>query len=169
MENFTHEKNSNSRSKKLIKVDMTPMVDLGFLLITFFMFTTNFSKPNVMDLSLPAGEGGTEIDVKNSINLILGKDHKIYYYQDELKNMTFDRLKEVPANREGLVTVIEKAKKSATKPEIFTILIKPTDDSDYKSFVDVLDEINISQVNKFGISEVKDKELKLYKEKTNQK
>lgn len=170
MENFTQEKTGkNIQRKKLIRVDMTPMVDLGFLLITFFMFTTNFSKPNVMDLSLPAGEGGNKIDIKNSINLILGKDNKIYYYQEELENMTPALLKEIPSERHGLIKTIEAAKRNATKPEIFTVLIKPTDDADYKNFVDVLDEINISQTDKFGISEVKDKELKLYKEKTGTK
>lgn len=148
---------------------MTPMVDLGFLLITFFMFTTNFSKPNVIDLNLPAGEGGNKIDYRNSISLILGKDNRIFYYQNELDNMTPDQLKEVTLNRSELQKVIESAKIFAPKPENFTVLIKPTDDANYKNFVDILDEMNITQTDKFGISEIKEKEEKLYKERITQK
>ncbi len=78
-------KGGKVRSKKQsTRVDMTPMVDLGFLLITFFMFTTTFSKPNVMDLGLPAKPKDdtqkpppTEIKLSNSISLLLGKDNKI--------------------------------------------------------------------------------------------
>jgi biopolymer transport protein ExbD len=75
------------QKKKIIRVDMTPMVDLGFLLITFFMLATSFSKPNVMDLGLPAGgqESGTVIDVKNQITFIIGKDNRVFYYQGEKK------------------------------------------------------------------------------------
>jgi biopolymer transport protein ExbD len=171
MENLSQEKNSGKKTqkKKLIRVDMTPMVDLGFLLITFFMFTTNFSKPNVMDLSLPAGEGGNKIDIKNSINIILGKENRIFYYQDELSDLKAHGLKETSLDRSGLQKIIENAKRTASKPEFFTVLIKPTEDANYKNFVDVLDEINISQTANFGISEIKEKEEKIYKERISQK
>lgn len=154
-----------SQKKKLIRVDMTPMVDLGFLLITFFMFTTNFTKPSVIDLSLPAGEGGNKIDVKNSINLILGKDNRIFYYQDEVQKLTTEHLKEISLEKAELQKVIEEAKINAPKPENFTVLIKPTDDANYKNFVDILDEMSITKTEKFGISEIKEKEQQLYQEK----
>ena len=94
---MTSESGNKVRSrKKLIRVDMTPMVDLGFLLITFFMFTTNFSKPNVMDLGLPAKEPEptNEIDIRNQITFILGENNRIFYYQKELKDLSSSDLKE---------------------------------------------------------------------------
>lgn len=154
------------QKKKLIRVDMTPMVDLGFLLITFFMFTTNFTKPNVMNMSLPAGEGkGSVIDTKNSITFIIGKNDRIFYYQEELKNLNKSSLKEVSFDNNGISKAIETAKKNAIKPEIFTVIIKPTDDAQYKNFVDMLDEMEITKSDKFGISELKDEEKKVYEEK----
>ena len=82
-------KGGKVRSKKQVPhVDLTPMVDLAFLLITFFMLVTTFNKPNVMDLGLPAKPDPTkpppkinEIDLSNSITLIIGKDNKIFYHQ----------------------------------------------------------------------------------------
>jgi len=67
------------------RVDLTPMVDLGFLLITFFMLTTSMLKPNSMDLSVPAKDKVEEEEqnkVKNSqaITIILGKENALYYY-----------------------------------------------------------------------------------------
>ena len=82
-----HDKGGKKRPKKgSTRIDMTPMVDLGFLLLTFFVMTTTFSKPNVMSLSYPAKIDKTE-DVKqpplnNGITFLLSKD-KIFYYVGE--------------------------------------------------------------------------------------
>ena len=73
--------------KHLPHIDMTPMVDLMCLLITFFMLTTAFSKPKIMEIVLPEKIDNPE-DVKNrpraqesrTINIILGPENKIYYY-----------------------------------------------------------------------------------------
>ena len=67
------------------RVDLTPMVDLGFLLITFFMLTTSMLKPNSMDLSVPAKdkveeEEQNKVKASQAITVILGKDNAIYYY-----------------------------------------------------------------------------------------
>lgn len=82
-----HDKGGKKRPKKgSTRIDMTPMVDLGFLLLTFFVMTTTFSKPKVMSLSYPAKIDKTE-DVKqpplnNGITFLLSKD-KIFYYVGE--------------------------------------------------------------------------------------
>ena len=104
------EKGGKVRSKKQsTRVDMTPMVDLGFLLITFFMFTTTFSKPNVMDLGLPAKPKPdavkpppTEIDLSNSISLIIGKDNRIFYHQLDKAGFNKKIFKEIIYKRKGL-------------------------------------------------------------------
>jgi len=82
-----HDKGGKKRPKKgSTRIDMTPMVDLGFLLLTFFVMTTTFSKPKLMSLSYPAKIDKTE-DVKqpplnNGITFLLSKD-KIFYYVGE--------------------------------------------------------------------------------------
>ena len=144
---------------------MTPMVDLGFLLITFFMFTTNFTKPNVVDLGLPAGEGGTEINYKNQLTFILGKNDRIFYYQKEANNLSEKDVKEVSFQGMELAKLIKYYKNSAVAPENFTIIIKPTDDANYKNFVDILDEMALTKNQRYGISDLKPLEKTIYKEK----
>lgn len=67
------------------RVDMTPMVDLAFLLLTFFVLTSTFSKPKVMSLVYPAKEPPTDVvppKVKNAITFLITKD-KVFYYKGE--------------------------------------------------------------------------------------
>src|ERR1700727_1465838 len=72
-----------TKSRKLsTRVDLTPMVDLGFLLITFFIFTTTISQPAAMRLILPDDRGPRQNQRASSvISLLLGKDSRIYYYE----------------------------------------------------------------------------------------
>lgn len=153
-----------TQNKKPIRVDMTPMVDLGFLLITFFMFTTNFSKPNVMDVGFPAKgpHTPTDIDIRNSITFILGKEGKVYYYQAEKKDLNEKSLKEISFDKAQVAKTIEAAKANAPKKDFFTVIIKPADDSQYKTVVDMLDELAITKSERYGISELNDKEKELY-------
>jgi biopolymer transport protein ExbD len=150
---------------------MTPMVDLGFLLITFFMFTTTFSKPNVMDLGLPAKPKenqkppDTEIKLSNSISIIIGKDNKIFYHQQDQQGLNDQTLVETNFDREGIRKVIEQAKARAADKDKFTVIIKPTDDAVYKNFVDILDEMAITKNERYGVTDIKPWELAVYKRK----
>ena len=87
------------------RVDMTPMVDLNFLMLMFFMFTTTFTKPNVMDLGLPAKPKkdqkapDTEIKLSNSISLLLGKDNRIFWHQQDNTSLTDANLNETTYDR----------------------------------------------------------------------
>ncbi|MBN9337932.1 MAG: biopolymer transporter ExbD [Chryseobacterium sp.] len=165
-------KGGKVRSKKQnTRVDMTPMVDLGFLLITFFMFTTTFSKPNVMDLGLPAKPKenqkppDTEIKLSNSISIIIGKDNKIFYHQQDQQGLNDQTLVETNFDREGIRKVIEQAKARAADKDKFTVIIKPTDDAVYKNFVDILDEMAITKNERYGVTDIKPWELAVYKKK----
>lgn len=170
-------KGGKVRSKKHnARVDMTPMVDLGFLLITFFMFTTTFSKPNIMDMKLPAKPDKNqpqdipEIDLSNSITFLLGKDDKLYYHQlDQTSLIDPSKLNESTLDSEDIAKVIATAKARAKKPDIFTVIIKPTDDSTYENFVDILDEMAITNTDHYGIGEVKPWEQSVYDQKVGNK
>jgi biopolymer transport protein ExbD len=74
------------RAKKLsTRIDMTPMVDLGFLLLTFFMLTTTFSKPKAIDLTPPVkSKDTTKLQDTTALTLVLSSNNKIYYYNGVL-------------------------------------------------------------------------------------
>jgi biopolymer transport protein ExbD len=78
------------KAKKLsTRVDMTPMVDLGFLLITFFVFTATMSTPTTLDLNMPKDikdpKDQTEVKESGVLTIMLGKNNHIYYYEGKLK------------------------------------------------------------------------------------
>ena len=165
-------KGGKVRSKKQVPhVDLTPMVDLAFLLITFFMLVTTFNKPNVMDLGLPAKpkdpkqQPDTEIKLSNSISLIIGKDNKIFYHQQDQAGLNDQTLLETNFDREGIRQVVEQAKARAANKDLFTVIIKPTDDAIYKNFVDMLDEMAITKNERYGVTDVKPWEEAIYKRK----
>lgn len=158
--------------KASTRVDMAPMVDLGFLLITFFMFTTTFNKPNTMSLNMPPKIDKndvveqTEIDLSNSISILLGGDDRIFWHQQDKTKLTPDQLNETDYTRDGLRKEILQAKSRAKKPELFTVIIKPTDDSTYENLVNTLDEMEITQSGKYGIVDVSPDEVRVYREKS---
>ena len=167
------EKGGKVRSKKQsTRVDMTPMVDLNFLMLMFFMFTTTFSKPNVMDLGLPAKPKKdapppqrTEIDLTNSISLIIGKDNRIFYHQTDQAGLNENTLQETTYDKEGITKVIEQAKRRAKDVKKFTVIIKPTDDAVYKNFVDILDQMAITNSEQYGVTDIKPWEKAIYEKK----
>ncbi len=78
------------KAKKLsTRVDMTPMVDLGFLLITFFIFTTTMSSPTTLDLNMPKDikdqTQQTEAKESGVLSIMLGKGNQVYYYEGKLE------------------------------------------------------------------------------------
>lgn len=158
------------RAKKMnLNVDMAPMCDLGFLLITFFMFTTTFTKPNIMHLNMPPKvdippSEIPEIKIKNSLTLILGKDDKIYWHQLEQNDLDASNLNVTDYSKEGIRKEILTAQKQADKDK-FTIIIKPADDSNYKNLVDILDEMEITNSTRYGIKDLSSKEKQVYQEK----
>ncbi len=166
-------KGGKVRSKKNNpRVDMTPMVDLNFLLLMFFMFTSTFSKPNVMDLGLPAKPKPTdpkpeptEIKLSNSISILLGKDNKVFWHQQDQTSLNDQTLMETSFDREGIRKVIEQAKSRAVDPAKFTVIIKPTDDAVYKNFVDILDEMAITKSEQYGVTDIKPWEKAVYEKK----
>lgn len=159
------------RSKKnSTAVDMAPLVDLGFLLITFFMFAATSIKPNVMNLNMPPKLDDTtkinntpEVNIKNSITVLISKDNKLFWYQEEAKKLNAGNLNETDYT--ALRDVITKAATGAPDKDKFTVIIKPMDDATYDNLVNVLDEMEITKSTRYGIVEVTPLEQQVYDEK----
>jgi biopolymer transport protein ExbD len=79
-------------------IDMTPMVDLMCLLITFFMLTTAFSKAKIMEINLPekikdpTKQEAPKISASRTLNIILGPDNRLFWYPGNVKPEEFNNL-----------------------------------------------------------------------------
>ena len=163
-------KGGKVRSKKQsTRVDLTAMVDLAFLLITFFMLTTTLAKPQAMDMFMPdKNERNEELDVKASrtMTVLLGSDNKIVWYMGVLGDNapTVDNFGK-NGIRQSLIQSNKDVIALTGNPEKgLMVIIKPTDKSVYKNFVDILDEIKISNVPSYGINnKVENAEIDLMK------
>lgn len=105
------EEKKGKPKKQTLRVDFTPMVDMNMLLITFFMFCTTLSKPQIMDIAMPTDQKLTDEDqvkVKESkaITLILGADDKLYYYTGMPNYTDYTSLKETDYSPEGIRKVL---------------------------------------------------------------
>ena len=153
------------RAKKMsTRVDMTPMVDLAFLLLTFFMLTTTFAKPTVLELTMPVKDPTHETDVSrsNALTIILGKSHRVYYYfglntpQD--KTVPVPELHTTTFAANGIREVL--LKRQQQRPGT-VVLIKPSADSKYQDMVDILDEMSITNQKKYALVRIAQNDLTL--------
>lgn len=145
-------------NKKSTRVDLTPMVDLGFLLLTFFVFTTALSTPKAMDLMMPYDKVPVHDDVCEScaMTVLLDKDNRIKYYEGSLENNP--PIKETGFAPEQIRAVlmqkraaVEKARGSVDQ---FILIIKSSPASTFKNFVDITDEVTICQIKKYYVDEL---------------
>jgi biopolymer transport protein ExbD len=148
-----HKRHQRRRSKKLsTRVDLTPMVDLGFLLITFFIFTTTLSEHKTMGMVLPNDKPVKEPPLAGKskvLNLILKDDKNIICYNgDDLTNPF-----SATYNAESLRAILIKKKQAVAAKfgdgNETIILIKPTSNSTYRNLVAVLDEMQINSIKKY--------------------
>ena len=162
------------KGKKLsTRVDLTPMVDLGFLLITFFIFTTTMSQPTAMKLYLPDDKVKPEDQNKAKesgvLTILLGADNHVYYYEGQLKPDGSNFLSASYNGENSIRDVIMKKKADVrsratdpTNPEKdLVIVIKPSVESTYKNVIDILDEMAINVVKKYALVDISDGEGQL--------
>ena len=148
-----------ARSKKLsTRVDLTPMVDLGFLLITFFIFTTVMSQPKAMKLVMPA-DSNIDMLIKRSVALTLlpAANEMVYYYEGNLEDTNLEK-----ATLKGLRDIIIDKKRRTKSDELF-VIIKPSRTSAYGNIVKVLDEMIINDVKRYALVEITGSEETLIK------
>ena len=141
------------RTKKAnTKVDLTAMVDLAFLLITFFMLTTSLSKPIAMDIAKPDKDdvnedNKLELRASQTMTILLGKNNKVAWYMGEAgkSQPTIEGFGEVRnsilANKKKVADFYNNDPKKT-----LVVVIKPTSGATYKNFVDIMDELNITKI-----------------------
>jgi biopolymer transport protein ExbD len=185
-------KGKKKRPKKgSTRIDMTPMVDLAFLLLTFFILATTLSKPKTMEIVYPKDpkkdDPKMEVNFKLANTLILGeKDDQVFYYPGKFKLDT-TKLEKVNLSKDGLrklfleknknvVDVITKLEDQYLNHQIPDstfkrlrskakgddnapfFIVKTLDKTKYKLVIDVIDELNISNVGKYAVVEIADAE-----------
>ncbi len=166
------------KGKKLsTRIDLTPMVDLGFLLITFFIFTTTMSKPKTMDIKMPT-EKKMDIDSLNKVKdytamtVLLSKEHRVYYYlgigSDEMHPPKVEVTYFQPNHgiRQAIMDLRKKvyeermngaAGHDPIKDEP-TILIKPDSTSQYEDMVNILDEMTINGIKTYALVDISEQD-----------
>ena len=172
-------KGGKVRSKKSnAKVDLTAMVDLAFLLITFFMLTTSLSKPQSMDLGLPdkekdplKKEEDIKVDQRRTMTIIMGDNDKIKWFHGLLEapepngkptDAVYGRN---GLRKEILNRVVSVPQVTGDKDKGLIVIIKPSKKSTYRNLVDVLDEMAICKVPTYAIvNEITPEEMKLVDE-----
>ena len=155
-------KGGKVRSKKTsTKIDMTPMVDLAFLLLTFFMLTTTFNKPQTMEITMPekpkAEDKLPEVNEKKVVTVILGANDKIYWYH----GITDPEIKVTDFSPNGIRKIL--LAQTAQIPGMI-LLIKPSPESRYKNMVDILDEMNITNMQRYALVKITQEDKDLVKE-----
>ena len=136
-----------------VRIDMTPLVDVAFLLLTFFMLTTSMSRPQTMEINLPPDKD-VKVDVaeSNLLTLRINKEGAVYW------SSGIGAPKLVPAG-----TLRTFLKEQATNPKIVA-LIKIDREGKYINLVDIIDELtNFANIQRFSLAPMTDQDKELLK------
>ena len=152
IEENIHNKSKKYSARRLIRVDLTPMVDLGFLLITFFVLTTALSQPASTNLILPK-DSGENILLKESVVLTLRliRNDSIQYFEgtnenkENTKYCSFKNIRSVIQQKQKKIAAILGNRLETT------IIMYPENQSTYKNFMDALDEIQINDIRHYFV------------------
>jgi biopolymer transport protein ExbD len=157
---ITSAKNKHGKKlhKKSTRVDLTPMVDLGFLLLTFFVFTTAMTKPTAMNLVAPNDEDSTQTPICETcvLTVMLDDNDKIFYYEGMpesnpvIKETSFT----TGGIRKVLLQKLAAVKAAKGTADDMVLIIKSGESSDFKNFVDMADEVTINNIKHYFIDEM---------------
>lgn len=186
-------KHSKVKAKKAsTHIDMTPMVDLAFLLLTFFMLTTTFSKPKTMEINMPIKDVKPEeqqkVPASQTMTIILSEKDRIYWYMGkeegdvkvETSNFSANGIRKVLLEKNQRVYNMVQAVKDSVERGLIPkedfkkhaaamkgdkkgliVLIKTDDKAKYKNVVDMLDEMQVTNVGRYALIDISPVELKL--------
>jgi biopolymer transport protein ExbD len=153
--------------KASLRVDLTPMVDLGFLLISFFVFTTTLSQPKAMKLAMPDDRNikdPSQAEAGKTLNLILAVNSDAYVYG----GLELNKIKNIGSNtiaiRDAIIQKKNELRNIYGSDSGMIVLIKPTSFSTYANVVHALDEMLICDVKTYILMDATDTELKAIKQ-----
>ncbi|MCE5271865.1 biopolymer transporter ExbD [bacterium] len=131
------------RTKKRlnVRIDMTPMVDVVMLLITFFMLATVFTTPQTMEINIPPDESKVEVAESNLMTLRVDAGGDIFW------NMGMEPPK--PVEFKDLRSMLTTGLKSNPK---LIILVKVQREGTYGKMIDIMDELNLAQIDRFSLA-----------------
>ena len=160
---YSPKKGNKRMIKKSTRIDLTPMVDLGFLLITFFVFTTTLAQPTVMKVDMPVGkDGGDPVCESCVITVILDSNNIIRYYEGDNKYNPV--VNETSFSHDGIRNILLQKKRavkiSRGSEDAFMLIIKPSPGSTFKNFVDMADEVTINNIKRYYIGELDETDKK---------
>ncbi|RYD91248.1 MAG: biopolymer transporter ExbD [Sphingobacteriales bacterium] len=149
---------SKRKTRPFPRIDMTPMVDLGFLLITFFIFTTSMSESKAMKLVMPADGDGTKSMATATLSVLLDSNRVYAYHGMWETALQAGAVQATSLNTyTGLGASIRSVRQALRArgyhDSDLVLLIKPTARADYKQVIDALDEALIYEVKRYAIVE----------------
>jgi biopolymer transport protein ExbD len=166
-------KHKRRRPKQKPRIDMTPMVDVAFLLLTFFVLTTTLTTPSTMPVVVPPKvekeqleESQEKVQASKVVHLLIGGNDRIFWYQaseEQLAqgNVEFNMTNFSPKGiRKTLMELREKIESQWGKNQMI-VLIKVTDEARYQNFVDILDEMNILEIKKYMLVDPTKEEMQM--------
>lgn len=167
-------RHKGTRSKKLsTRVDMTPMCDVAFLLIFFFMITTTLQRQKTMKLFLPHDvkneDQQNKVKESQALTILMGPDNNLYYYygigQEAAKDPADKVVHSSYALKGGIGDVIADKWKSVIQNsggrDSMVVIIKPTKQATYENVVSILDDMNIYEVKKYALVPATENDKKL--------
>lgn len=148
--------------RAIVAPDMTPMVGVGFLLVSFFLLTTTFEKPTVMQITVPVKERPHELGSScfgpgEILTVVLGLNSKVYYYSGLYGYTKKPEIHITDLSSTGLRKVLLALSNTAV------VQIKPSNDAKYQDMVDALDEMNITDRKKYALMDISAQEYDLVK------
>ncbi|MEO6669283.1 MAG: biopolymer transporter ExbD [Ferruginibacter sp.] len=163
MISINKQKKERKFSRRSTRVDLTPMVDLGFLLITFFVFTTTMSERKVMNAMVPDDKDSTINDLvceSCALTLIPGANNTLVYYEGIEKYPVYKTTGYAASGLRKLIMQKKQHVMEIMHNDKLVMIIKPSPESNFKNLVDLIDEASICRVKRYYITELSDEERK---------
>jgi biopolymer transport protein ExbD len=133
-----------------IRIDMTPMVDIAFLLLIFFMVTTVFRAPQAMEVNLPPSDSKVEVPMSNVMMIYVDQVEQFFY-----------RLGDGPLQSTAMKDLNDLFTDQAKLNPELIILVKLHREARYEMMVDIMDELEVSGMQRFSLVPMTDEDLEL--------